>query len=117
MQGDCRTSRIPRALPWADISLAFQAVLQKASSAQVENDYPHLSVKDELRCTLYISLQIGLVLRLYVVVTSRSCVSNIRPNGRANGLVGTDFMSSYPYSNPALLELSGIACGKMRIIM
>ena len=26
-QGDCRTSRIPRALPWADISLALQAAL------------------------------------------------------------------------------------------
>jgi len=75
------------------------------------NDYPHLSVKDELRCTCDISLQIGLVLRLYVVVASRSRVSNIRPNGRADG------QKVHPYSNPALLEFLGIACGKMRTII
>ena len=48
-----------------------------------------------------ISLQIGLVLRLNVIVASRSRVSNIRPNGRADG------HKVHPYSNPALLELLG----------
>ena len=92
--------------------LAFcSSLLDVVHAVKGSNDYPHLSVKDELRCTCDISLQIGLVLRLHVVVASRSRVSNIRPNGRADG------HKVHPYSNPALLEFLGIACGKMRKII
>jgi len=76
-------------------------IIGRRCAPQNLNDYPHHSVKDELRCTCDISLQIGLVLRLYIVVASRSRVSNIRPNGRADG------HKVHPYSNPALLELLG----------
>ena len=51
-QGDSRTSRIPKALPWADISLALQAVLHKKSNRtgrkyfrMVENPYDDIRNK------------------------------------------------------------------------
>ena len=60
--------------------LAFcSSLLDVVHAVKGSNDYPHLSVKDKLRCTCDISLQIGLVLRLNVIVASRSRVSNIRP--------------------------------------
>ena len=54
-----------------------------------------------------------MIIRIFldVVVAPRDRVSNIRPDGRADG------HKVHPYSNPDLLAFWGINCGKMGIII